>query len=89
MRHLAGETLREAALHHLAKKRPVDTLPAAQLAHALDRNRVYLLSRLDAAIVEDLDMIPIESPDELLRLARRHPSCILLSNAPNVTVVED
>ena len=86
---LAGEASRAAALHHLAKKRPVDTLPAAQLAHALDRNRVYLLSRLEAAVVEDLDMTPIESPDELLRLAHRHPSCILLSNAPNVTIAED
>jgi nickel-dependent lactate racemase len=88
MQHLAGESSREAALRHVAKKRPVDTLPAAQLAHALDRSKVYLLSRLDAALVEDLEMIPINGPDELARLAQKHPSCILLANAPNVTVVE-
>ncbi len=81
MQHLAGESSREAALRHVAKKRPVDALPAAQLAHALDRTKVYLLSRLDASVVEDLDMIPIEGPDELARLARQHSSCILLSNA--------
>ncbi len=89
MQHLAGESSREAALRHVAKKRPVDALPAAQLAHALDRSRVYLLSRLDAAVVEDLEMIPIGGVDELARLARKHRSCVLLSNAANVSVVGD
>jgi nickel-dependent lactate racemase len=89
MQYLAGESSREAALRHVVKKRPVDTLPAAQLARALDRSRVYLLSRLEASVVEDLDMVPIEGPDELIRLARKHPSCILLSNAANVTVVAE
>jgi len=88
MQHLAGESSREAALRHVAKKRPVDTLAAAQLAHALDRSKVYLLSQLDASVVEDLEMIPIDGTDELARLAQKHPSCILLSNAANVTVVE-
>jgi nickel-dependent lactate racemase len=89
MRHLASESSRETALRHVAKERPVDALAAAQLVHALDRNRVYLLSRLDAAVVEELDMIPIDGPEELARLVRKHPSCILLSNAPNVTAVEE
>ncbi len=88
MQHLAGESSREAALRHVAKKRPVDALPAAQLAHALDRSKVYLLSRLDASLVEDLEMIPIDGADELVRLAKKHRSCILLSNAANVTVVD-
>jgi nickel-dependent lactate racemase len=89
MQHLAGESSREAALRHVAKKRPVDALPAAQLARALDRSKVYLLSRLDAAVVEDLEMVPIEGADELARLAGQHRSCVLLSNAANVTVVEE
>lgn len=88
MQHLAGEGSREAALRHVTKKRPIDTLPAAQLAHALDHTTVYLLSRLDAATVEDLEMIPIGGIDELTRLAKQHRSCVLLSNAANVTVVE-
>jgi lactate racemase len=88
MRQLACQASREAAMRHVAKERPVDALPAAQLAHALDRSRVYLLSRLEASVVEDLDMIPIDGPDELTRLVHKHSSCILLSNAPNVTVVE-
>jgi nickel-dependent lactate racemase len=88
MQHLAGEASREAALRHLAKKRPVDALPAAQLARALDHSKVYLLSQLDAAVVEDLEIIPIGSVDELIRLAERHRSCVLLSNAANVSVVD-
>lgn len=89
MQLLVGESSRESALRHVGKERPVDALAAAQLAHTLDRNRVYLLSQLEASVVEDLDMIPIGSPDELVRLVHQHPSCILLSNAPNVTVVKD
>jgi hypothetical protein len=72
-------------LRHIGKERPVDTLPAALLAHALDRGKVYLLSRLTPSDVEDLDMIPIGAPEELVRLAQQHSSCVLLSNAPYVT----
>jgi hypothetical protein len=42
------------------------------------------MSRLDAAAVEELDMIPIEKPDELVRLVKQHDACILLPNAPFV-----
>ena len=63
---------RRTALKHIRKDRPADALPAAQLARALDRDRVYLLSRLDPAMVEELEMMPIADGDELVRLARRH-----------------
>ena len=85
MQQMASTSSREAALRQVGKERPVDALPAAQLAQRLERDKVYLLSRLDESVVEDLDMIPIAGPDELARLVRRHPSCILLSNAPYVT----
>ena len=71
-----------------ATQRPADALPAAQLAAALQRNKVYLLSRLDPSLVEDLNVVPIESPEELTRLARQHRSCLLIPNAPRVTVVK-
>ena len=48
MQQIAGRSSREAALRQVGKQRPVDALPAAQLAQALDRNKVYLLSRLGA-----------------------------------------
>ena len=85
MQRLASESSREAALRHVGKERPVDALPAAQIAHALDNTKVYLLSRLEPSVVEELDMVPVGGPDELCRLARRHPSCVLLPNAPYVT----
>ncbi len=85
LQRMAHTPSRESALRHVGKERPPDALPAAQLAHALEQHKVYLLSRLDPSVVEDLDVIPIADADELGRLARHYPSCILLSNAPYVT----
>jgi hypothetical protein len=44
------------------------------------------LSELDESLVERLEMVPLGGPDELARLVRRHPSCILLSNAHHAAV---
>ncbi len=65
----------------IAHDRPEDTLISVQLAHALDRGRVYLLSRLNASLIEELGMAPIEGPEQVARLAVRYPSCIVLANA--------
>jgi nickel-dependent lactate racemase len=89
MQQISCKESREAALRQIGKERPADALAAAQLSRALDRSKVYLLSRLDPSDVEDLEMIPIEAPAEISRLARRHASCILLSNAPYVTATTD
>ena len=70
----------------IRREGPSDAVPAAQIAAALDQDKVYLLSRLDPSLVEELDMIPLGSPDELARLTRQHPSCTLLSNAPHAVV---
>ena len=83
---MAGARSRQAALRRIRKERPADALPAAQLARALDRGKVYLLSRLDPSLVDSLDMIHVEAPEELARLARRQKSCILLANAPQAEV---
>jgi nickel-dependent lactate racemase len=88
LQRMAAASSHESALRHVGKERPVDALPAAQIAHALQQNKVYLLSRLDPSRVEDLNIIPIAGADELNRLARQHQSCILLSNAPYLTVVQ-
>lgn len=86
MQRMVGARSRREALRRIRKERPVDALPAAQLARALDRGKVYLLSRLDPSLVDALDMICVEAPDELGRLARLHKSCILLANAPHAEV---
>ena len=77
---------RQAALRQFRRHRHADVLPATQLALALDRAGVYLLSRIDPTLVEDLQIAPITEPGELVRLTQRHSSCILLSNAPRTLV---
>jgi nickel-dependent lactate racemase len=89
LRHLAFADSRESALRRVGKKRPVDALPTAQIARAQESHKVYLLSGLDQSVVEDLDMIHLAGPDELIRLARRHASCNVVSNAPYVTVIDE
>ena len=86
VQRLAGARSREAVLRRIRKERPVDALPAAQLARALDRSRVYLLSGLNSTLVEDLDVVHVASADEITRLVGRHPSCILLANASRAVV---
>jgi len=86
VQRMVGARSRRAALRQIHKEHLLDALPAAQLARALDRGRVYLLSRLDPSLVDALDMIYVAAPDELARLARQHQSCILLANAPHVQV---
>ena len=84
----------EEALREIGENPPQDALPAAQLAETLDRNHIYLMSKLDDSLLEDLDITPIASPVELNRLlarvAGRDETCILLSNAAQakVTVAE-
>jgi len=85
MQRLASAPSRAAALRQVNKDRPADALPAALLARALDHHKVYLLSRLDAPLVEELDMIPLADTAELCRLVQQHSSCTLLSNAPYAT----
>ena len=86
LQRLIGVPEREAAMRHIRRENPRDTLPALQLARALESHRVYLLSRLDAELVEGLEMIPVESPDDLCRLARRSRSCLAVANAARAMV---
>lgn len=86
IQRLVGARSRQQAIREIRKQRPDDLLPATQLAHALDRSDVYLLSGLEESIVEDLEMAPITNPQELVRLTQRFPSCILVSNAANAMV---
>jgi nickel-dependent lactate racemase len=91
VQRMLGTSSRKEALREIRREGPADALPAAQLAHALERDRVYLLSRLDPSLVEELEITPLGGPDELVRLARQHKSCILVSNAQQavVTLEED
>ena len=58
-----------------------DAEAAIVLARALDRGPVYLRSQLPSDVVESLGMAPIESDDELSRLASRRRRCVLVEQA--------
>ena len=89
MQHLAGESRARRPCGTSPRNGPSTPCPPPSWPTPWIARKVYLLSRLDAAVVEDLEMIPIGGADELARLARKHRSCVLLSNAANVTVVGD
>ncbi|MCR4415190.1 MAG: lactate racemase domain-containing protein [Thermoguttaceae bacterium] len=77
---------RPDALRQIRRELPEDALVAAQIARTLARRHVYLLSRLEPEIVEDLSMAPLSDPEDVARLARRHASCIVLANAAHALV---
>jgi nickel-dependent lactate racemase len=77
-------------LREIGKQRPIDAIAAAELAHAIERGPVYLLSRLGESTVEELGIANVASEADLARLVARHDTCILLANAQHaVASVED
>jgi nickel-dependent lactate racemase len=58
-----------------------DSRAAWQLARALQRGPVYLLSQLEDEVVEELGLAPIADFEQLTRLANHHESCIVLDDS--------
>lgn len=69
------------ALKPLRTLTPPDLIPATQLATAVDWADVYLLSRLDSDLVEDLFMIPLSNEREARRALGGTESCVFLQSA--------
>jgi hypothetical protein len=86
LQRLSAAPERGEVLRQIRRENPRDALPAFQLARAVELHHVYLLSRLDADLVEGLEMIPVESPGDLCRLARRSRSCLVVANAARAMV---
>lgn len=87
IQHLGEVEDLQRALREIRRSPPADALPATQMAKAMDRARVYLLSGLDDEVVETLGMAPVADADEIPRLAARHESCILLGNAQHAAAI--
>lgn len=87
LRRLAGE--RDlASAERLASRDASEEGPiAAALCRALQRGPVYLRSRLDDAVVEQLGMTPVASDAELDRLAARRGRCVVIEDAHRVELV--
>ena len=81
LRHVSESSDLEEAERRIMKERSDDAIAAKQLVDALRRNRVYLLSKLENELVEDLGIAPISHEGEISNLGRRVESCILVSNA--------
>lgn len=76
----------DEAVEQLGRDRPSDIYPVLQIASALHRVRVYLLSRLESSIVEDLGLIPVSDPGDIGRLAARSGGCLVVGDAQFATV---
>ncbi len=69
------------ALRPLRHAVPPDLIPATELAEAVNWADVYLLSRLDSDLVEDLFMTPVESEEEVKRLLGLDDQVLFVSSA--------
>jgi len=57
-----------------------DALALLRILEVVQRTHVYLLSRLAASDVEELDMIAVDGPDDVRRLVERSGSTIIVQN---------
>ena len=78
---LVGSDNLEDAERRILRDHAADSWSAWQLARALQRGHVYFLSQLQSDTVEDMGMAPVESVEEIVRLASRHESYIVLDDA--------
>lgn len=81
VRRLEGNEDPSELIELLADDRSVDARAARQIARALERGPLFLLSRLEEESVEQMGIAPLERPEQLSRLIHRFPSCILLPHA--------
>lgn len=63
-----------------------DSWPAWQLARALQRGPVYFLSQLEETIVEEMGLAPVADVSEIVRLAGRHESFVLVEDSQHAMV---
>lgn len=69
------------ALQPLRTAAPPDMLPASQIASAAGWADIFLLSRLDPVVVEELFITPLGKPREVQRLLDGDGTCVLLESS--------
>ena len=85
IRLIAESRAPREALKPLREAAPPDLLTATRIAKGIDWSNVYLLSRLDPQLVEDLCMIPLASAAEAARLIEGDEPCVVISGAQHVS----
>ncbi len=91
--HSLGRLVADTNLDKVTRKvfqdHDADSWPAWHLARALQRGPVYFMSRMNSEIVEDMGLAPVDNIDDLVRLASRHESFAVLSDAQHAVVNVD
>jgi nucleotide-binding universal stress UspA family protein len=75
------------ALRPLREQAPPDLQTATALAQAVEWANVYLLSRLESDLVEELFMVPLEGLDEVQRLIGGDSRCAVIGSGQHVNMV--
>ena len=71
----------ETTWHEMRRQRSADAVSASQLLKAMQQARIFLLSQLEEEEVAELGIAPVADAHEIIRLASRFESCIILANA--------
>lgn len=69
------------ALKPLRDQVPPDFLTATQLAQTADWAKIYMLSRLESSLVEDLFMVPLGNEREVAKLLAGTSDCAVIESA--------
>ncbi len=83
---LVGAKRPRTVLEKFGQNLPEDTLQAVQLLRARKQAHLFLLSGLDAQLVEGLQITPLVHFGQLIQLIRHAPSCIVLLDAAHAMV---
>lgn len=70
-----------SALQPLSKSQPPDMVTAMQIARAADWAKVYLLSRLEPSVTEELFLFPLENEKQVSRLLADPGPCVFIESA--------
>lgn len=81
MELLRGQPSARAALQPLREQAPPDLQAASQWANAADWARIYLLSRLESDLVEELFAVPLSEVAEVERLMATVEECAVIQTA--------
>jgi nickel-dependent lactate racemase len=86
---LIGQRNASATAKHVFREHAEDSWAAWRIARAIARGPLYLMSQLESDTVEEMGMAPVGSIDELVRLASRRKSTIVLEDAQYAIAVAD
>jgi nickel-dependent lactate racemase len=81
LQQLAAADDYETTWHEMRRQRSADAVSASQLLKAMQQARIFLLSQLEEEEVAELGIAPVADAHEIIRLASRFESCIILANA--------